>query len=123
MHSILRHYLNLGGSDFSEALQVARRYSSVSLFAHALELLLHEVLEEDESEQEDKKRTVRLPVQETSPLTRAVEFLRNFPQFPDVVVQCARKRDKAVWGTLFQATGAPKPLFEVRGKRGGEGWA
>ena len=119
VHSILRHYLNLGSgadaNDFTEALQVARRYSSVPLFAAALELLLHEVLEEDENEREDKKRASRLAVHDQgAALVRAVEFLRNFPQFPDVVVQCARKRDKAVWGTLFAATGMPSPLFEVR---------
>ena len=121
VHSILRHYLNLvsgpePAADLSEALQVARRYSSVPLFAHALELLLHEVLEEDEIEREERKRASRLSIhdQGAAALTRAVEFLRNFPQFPDVVVQCARKRDKAVWGTLFAATGPPSPLFEVR---------
>jgi hypothetical protein len=41
-----------------------------------------------------------------------VEFLRRFPQFPEVVMAVARKMDVKFWRALFHFVGDPAPLFE-----------
>ena len=76
-----------------------RKFSFIPHFAHSLELLLHETLEEDKNGSET--------------LRRVIEFLRKFPQFPEIVMRCARKRDPSVWKKLFDLVGPPKFLFEV----------
>jgi hypothetical protein len=45
-------------------------------------------------------------------LQRVVEFLRRFPQFPEVVMAVARKMDVKFWRALFHFVGDPAPLFE-----------
>jgi hypothetical protein len=72
-------------------------------FAHALEVLLHTILE---SEDDIERGTESL-------LPTTVEFLDHFDACLDVVVGCARKTEMARWQRLFDAVGNPKMLFEV----------
>jgi hypothetical protein len=60
---------------------------------------LHETLEGDENS-------------EGRPLSRVIDFLRQFHQFPDVIMRCARKTDPGFWKQLFDIAGQPKQLFE-----------
>ncbi|KAG5460520.1 MAG: RIC1-domain-containing protein, partial [Olpidium bornovanus] len=69
----------------AEAVEFARCFQHLPYFDHALEVLLHAVLE-DEAE--------------------------SFPSFLDVIVQCARKSEMSVWDHLFGIVGCPKDLFE-----------
>lgn len=43
-----------------------------------------------------------------------VNFLKQFPQYPDVVMHCARKTDPAYWKMLFAVAKSPKELFQVK---------
>jgi len=73
-------------------------------FPHSLELLLHEVLEEE--------ATSKDPIPDAQ-LPSVVEFIREFPGvWARAVVQCARKTEIALWPYLFSVAGPPKKLLQ-----------
>jgi hypothetical protein len=103
LHHILRFHLDR--SQLREAVLFASHYSHLIYFSHALEVLLHEVLED---EVEVANRHGVLP--------RVVEFLDHFEESLQVVVNCARKTEVTRWEFLFDVVGKPRDLFEVRGR-------
>lgn len=91
----------------------ASHYKDLVYFAHALEILLHTVVEseatmESENDSEDGE------VAPDAVLPTVVEFLDHFDAALDVVVGCARKTELTRWRRLFSIVGNPKSLFEVR---------
>ena len=109
---ILRHHLSQ--QDLPSALQLASQYQDLSYFAHALEILLHHVLDEevDRSAQQKlspkKKPTVSL-------LPTVLSFLQaSLPQedYLSTIVQCTRKTELRSWQTLFEHLPTPNQLFE-----------
>ncbi|XP_015171463.1 PREDICTED: guanine nucleotide exchange factor subunit Rich isoform X2 [Polistes dominula] len=102
LHQILRQLIhrNLG----YHAWEIARSCSALPYFPHSLELLLHEVLEEEATSKE--------PIPDAQ-LPSVVEFIREFPGvWARAVVQCARKTEIALWPYLFSVAGPPKKLLQ-----------
>lgn len=91
---------HLSSHHLHHALAFASNYSKLVYFAHSLEILLHDVLEDDAAK--DEERTLEM----------VIEFLDHFPESLDVVVGCARKTEVERWGKLFDVVGKPRGLFE-----------
>jgi len=138
LNKILRWLLDVG--KIEDAVQLAERYTTLEYFSHVLELLLHEVLDEEvdnldtqtpvaaepcipdkhfrdtsnNSPQSPTSTTHINGTPSTQPLlARVVAFLSHFPrEMLDVVVGCTRKTEMRSWRYLFGYVGPPKVLFE-----------
>ncbi|KAF2762031.1 RIC1-domain-containing protein [Pseudovirgaria hyperparasitica] len=98
---LLRHHLS--HFDSPAALHLSHHYAHLAYFPHALEILLHDVLDEE----------VDAPSQsEHALLPNVLSFLSSFPQYLDIVVQCTRKTEVRSWRTLFDHLPPPQELFE-----------
>ncbi|KAJ6258990.1 hypothetical protein Dda_5885 [Drechslerella dactyloides] len=104
---LLRHHLQ--NRDEAAAIGLAKQYENVSYFEHALEILLHDVLDDEADTQ---------PEQEVAVLPLVIRFLSNFPEYLNVIVQCTRKTEVASWSHLFSVVGSPQVLFEESLSRG-----
>ncbi|PPQ63714.1 hypothetical protein CVT24_004294 [Panaeolus cyanescens] len=110
-HLFLQHILlyHLENHQVKEAITFASSYKQLVFFSHALEVLLHTVVESDmellDGSEEDVSEKLILPT--------AVEFLDHFDVSLDVVVGCARKTEVTRWQHLFDYVGNPKKLFET----------
>ncbi|CDS39403.1 protein RIC1 [Echinococcus multilocularis] len=86
------------------AYDLAAAYQYLPYFQHILELLLHQVLEEE--------ATSKYPIPDPL-LPQVTAFVEQFPHFLDVVVQCTRKTEVTWWRYLFCALGRrPKDIFD-----------
>lgn len=92
-----------------EAVLFAAHYQDLVFFAHALEILLHTVVESDASLDTENEADAT----GDAVLSTTVEFLDHFDAALDVVVGCARKTEMTRWRRLFSIVGNPKTLFEV----------
>ena len=100
LHTILLHMLSKGEEcDIVHLYEWACHFRTFPHFTHALELVLHETLQASDVASEAMKGTTSGTLQHT------VRFLRQFSEFPDVVVRCARKTDPALWPGLFSFAG------------------
>ena len=111
LHHILLHYLEAGRTE--DAITFASYYQELTFFAHALEILLHTIVEAEA----DTEKIEKDPM--SGVLPTVVEFLDHFDAALDVVVGCARKTEVTRWRRLFDIVGNPKALFEARGFRSG----
>ncbi|KAF9455011.1 RIC1-domain-containing protein [Macrolepiota fuliginosa MF-IS2] len=108
-HLFLQHILlyQLNAGQVKEAVAFASQYKNLVFFAHALEILLHTVIESETtsaSASGGENDTV---------LPTTIEFLDHFDVSLDVVVGCARKTEMTRWRRLFNVVGNPKQLFET----------
>lgn len=104
---ILRHYLST--FDSSSALSLSHHYQRLSYFPHALEVLLHTVLDEEVDSP--------LPA-EAALLPTVLSFLSSFPDYLDILVQCTRKTEVRSWGTLYAHLPPPQELFRESLEKG-----
>ncbi|GES61971.1 DUF1339 domain protein [Aspergillus terreus] len=106
-----QHCLEQG--DMPAAMSLCHHFSHLSYFPHALEVLLHHVLDEEVDKPKD---TTDDPSQEHGPLLPSViSFLQASlpaPVYLNTVVQCTRKTELRSWRTLFTYLPPPKDLFE-----------
>lgn len=100
---------HLARYDSPAALHLAHQYQNLEYFAHSLEILLHNVLDEEVD---------TAPPPETALLPGVLSFLSSFKQYLDIVVQCTRKTEVRSWRTLFTYLPAPQVLFEESLQRG-----
>lgn len=104
---ILRRYLSL--FDSAAAFSLSHRYDSLAYFPHALEILLHTILDDE----------VDSPPAPTNALLPSVlSFLSYFPSYLDILVQCTRKTEVRSWRTLFAHLPPPQTLFEASLEKG-----
>ena len=96
-------YRQLAHLEDSAASSLAHRYQSLPYFSHALEILLHTVLDEEVDHPPDPDRAL---------LPRVLSFLSSFPTYLDILVQCTRKTEVRSWRTLFQHLPPPQQLFD-----------
>jgi hypothetical protein len=104
---LLRHHL--AQYNHPAALHLSHHYQHLLYFPHALEILLHEVLDEEVDTQ---------PPLEQALLPSVLSFLSSFPQYLDIVVQCTRKTEVRSWRTLFSNLPPPEELFEESLQKG-----
>nr|POE47506.1 rab6a-gef complex partner protein 1 [Quercus suber] len=105
---ILRQHL----ADYNSpaALHLATSYQHLLYFAHALEVLLHDVLDGEVDNPPSPPETALLPT--------AISFLSSFPPFLDIVVNCTRKTELRSWRTLFAHLPPVQHLFELSLEQG-----
>lgn len=94
-----------------EALRLAQQYEHLEYFPHALEVLLHHVLDEEVDASPP-------PAPDQAILPRVLSLLSSFRQYLDIVVQCTRKTEVRSWRTLFAYLPPPQELFEESLQRG-----
>lgn len=107
LSDILRFYLTQNLR--LEALRLAQRYQGLEYFSHALEVLLHHVLD---AESDDS------PSPEDAILPRVLSLLSSFKEYLDIVLQCTRKTEVRQWKTLFAYLPPVQELFEESLQRG-----
>ena len=103
---IRRHLAQL---DPAAASSLAHRYQHLPYFSHALEILLHTVLDDEVDTPPDPESALLPPV---------VSFLSSFPDYLDILVQCTRKTEVRSWRTLFGNLPPPQELFEASLEKG-----
>ncbi|KZP16760.1 RIC1-domain-containing protein [Athelia psychrophila] len=110
-HLFLHHILlcHLEAQQVREAVVFAAHYQHLVFFAHALEILLHNVVESDASLDAGDTLTASRDLV----LSTTIDFLDHFDAALEVVVGCARKTEMTRWPRLFSVVGNPKSLFET----------
>ncbi|KAJ2455395.1 WD40 repeat protein [Coemansia sp. RSA 2337] len=89
-----------------DALMYAACFEHLEFFSHAMEILLHEVLEREMDQS--------LAISGVDAvLPRVVALLENFSAFHEIVVHCARKTEAAFWSHLFACVGGPERFFRL----------
>ena len=99
---LLRYHL----AEFNSpaALHLSQSYQHLPYFAHALEVLLHDILDDEVDNPPSPPETALLPT--------AISFLSSFPSYLDIIVNCTRKTELRSWRTLFSYLPSVRELFE-----------
>ena len=91
-------------AEFNEpaALHLSQSYKHLPYFPHALEILLHDILDHEVDHPPQPPEAALLPT--------AISFLSSFECYLDVIVNCTRKTELRSWRTLF---GYLPPVIEL----------
>jgi hypothetical protein len=104
---VLHHHL--ANFNSPSALYLCRQYAHLAYLSHALEVLLHDILDH-EVDNPPSPTSAERP--SSSLLPSVITLLGSFPQFLDIIVQCTRKTEVRSWRTLFAHLPPPRVLFE-----------
>ena len=93
-------------AEFNEpaALHLSQSYKHLPYFAHALEVLLHDILDHEVDNPPSPPEAALLPT--------AISFLSSFDCYLDVIVNCTRKTELRSWRTLFSYLPPVLHLFQ-----------
>ncbi|KAK4939622.1 WD40 repeat protein [Elasticomyces elasticus] len=97
--------------DTAAAFGLANQYQHLSYFPHALEILLHHVLDDDVNRTRKSDHNDESP----GPLPTVLSFLQLVlppTTYLSTIVQCIRKNELTSWKTLFAHLPPPLTLFE-----------
>ncbi|KAI5288766.1 hypothetical protein KEM54_004889 [Ascosphaera aggregata] len=111
---------DLAHLDTPAALSICHHFSNLSYFPHALEVLLHHVLD-DEVDSHDVRHGGHNASTCGGLLPSVLSFLQaatSTQQYLDIIVQCTRKTELRSWETLFAHLPPPSELFELALKLG-----
>ena len=86
-----------------DAKKIAIYYRYLPYFLHALELLVHRVLEEEANSSSDPSKHL---------LKDVIQFVEQFPEYLKIISHCTRKSEVAIWPHLFSIVGESRILFE-----------
>ncbi|KAL4999630.1 RIC1-domain-containing protein [Aspergillus recurvatus] len=116
-HLFLPYFLqhSLVQGDVPAAHSLCQHFSHLSYFPHALEILLHHVLDEEVDNVARGSKVDDQTPKHDPLLPSVISFLQaSLPPsvYLDIVVQCTRKTELRSWRTLFAYLPAPKDLFE-----------
>ncbi|KAG9048798.1 hypothetical protein FS837_012000 [Tulasnella sp. UAMH 9824] len=113
VHHVLRYHLTRG--QIREAVLFASHYQGLVYFSHALEILLHTVVEAEADFEADaiSSNADSGGLSRMGTLPTVIEFLDHFDESLEVVVGCARKTEMVRWKRLFGIVGSPQTLFET----------
>lgn len=106
--SLLRHHL--AQYDSSAALHLSHSFQRLPYFAHSLEVLLHNVLDEEVDAPPESSDLALLP--------SVLSFLSSFPAYLDIVAGCTRKTELRSWRTLFRYLPPVQAMFEESLQKG-----
>ncbi|CAD0096819.1 unnamed protein product, partial [Aureobasidium vineae] len=106
--SLLRHHL--AQYDSPAALHLSHSYQKLPYFNHALEVLLHDVLDDEVDAPPESSEAALLP--------GVLSFLSSFPTYLDIVAGCTRKTELRSWKTLFRYLPPVAELFEESLRKG-----
>lgn len=101
LHHILRQLLRRDQD--SHAMKIAEACQDLPYFSHVVELMLHEVLENEAGVFRDPENAL---------MPKVAAFIKTFPNYLDIIVRSARKTEMAKWKYLFSVVGEAKSLFE-----------
>lgn len=107
---VLRYQL-LEAHDTAIAFAIAHQYQDLTYFPHALEILLHIVLDDEA----DRRRNRSADSGGTEPLPAVLSFLQMVlpPEgYLATIVQCIRKTEFSFWRYLFAHLPSPEAMFE-----------
>ena len=111
---ILRHHLH-EGQNAAAALALANQYEQLSYFAHTLEILLHNVLDDEANDNHSRTLDNATRGSVKSSLPSVLSFLQSSlpkAKYLSTIVQCIRKTELSSWRTLFDHLPSPVALFE-----------
>jgi len=107
---VLRHQL-LEAEDTAVTFALAHQYQDLTYFPHALEILLHIVLDDEA----DRKRKTSTTSDRPEPLPAVLSFLQMVlspESYLATIVQCVRKTEFSFWRYLFAHLPPPEAMFE-----------